>query len=365
MMTRRFALTAIAAAMFSGTAYAATTPLTGLQVLQQFNLVTLKDASSSQHVDGRSWIGGSLNGVQNSVFAGGTLSASDYAGLTVMGKDLKPGVASVNNVQINGGGAVVYGEIKNSNVNKGSSAIYGVSNNTSYNGEGSFYASLGANGGNQNQTKLGSVAANSIQAVNTAAANSTNFGTVLGSLSTSLRNAASTDSSVTFVGTRAFFDAKVVNGVAVFDLTDVQNKLFDYSQVKDFSFSLHGATSVILNSSVTSATIAGAFLDSAATNLGSSMLWNFYNATSLTIGNQFGGSILATGADLTDLQGSNIEGGVYVKNVLVQNSEIHTKLYSGILPVSAVPEPETYAMLLGGLGLMGFIARRRKQAAAR
>jgi len=29
-------------------------------------------------------------------------------------------------------------------------------------------------------------------------------------------------------------------------------------------------------------------------------------------------------------------------------------------PVAAVPEPETYAMLLAGLGLMGFIARRRK-----
>jgi len=30
----------------------------------------------------------------------------------------------------------------------------------------------------------------------------------------------------------------------------------------------------------------------------------------------------------------------------------------------AVPEPETYAMLLVGLGLMGFVARRRKQRAA-
>ncbi|MDP1573390.1 MAG: FxDxF family PEP-CTERM protein [Coxiellaceae bacterium] len=31
--------------------------------------------------------------------------------------------------------------------------------------------------------------------------------------------------------------------------------------------------------------------------------------------------------------------------------------------VSAVPEPETYAMLLAGLGLLGFMARRRKESA--
>jgi hypothetical protein len=31
------------------------------------------------------------------------------------------------------------------------------------------------------------------------------------------------------------------------------------------------------------------------------------------------------------------------------------------LEVAAVPEPETYAMLMAGLGLLGFMARRRKQ----
>lgn len=30
------------------------------------------------------------------------------------------------------------------------------------------------------------------------------------------------------------------------------------------------------------------------------------------------------------------------------------------LYISPVPEPETYAMLLAGLGLMGFVARRRR-----
>jgi hypothetical protein len=29
--------------------------------------------------------------------------------------------------------------------------------------------------------------------------------------------------------------------------------------------------------------------------------------------------------------------------------------------MGAVPEPETYAMFMTGLGLMGFIARRRKK----
>ena len=36
----------------------------------------------------------------------------------------------------------------------------------------------------------------------------------------------------------------------------------------------------------------------------------------------------------------------------------------GATPVSAVPEPETYAMMLAGLGLMGTIVRRRKNKAA-
>lgn len=34
--------------------------------------------------------------------------------------------------------------------------------------------------------------------------------------------------------------------------------------------------------------------------------------------------------------------------------------YTGSINVTAVPEPETYAMLLGGLGILGFLSRRRK-----
>ena len=37
---------------------------------------------------------------------------------------------------------------------------------------------------------------------------------------------------------------------------------------------------------------------------------------------------------------------------------------NGVAAVAAVPEPETYAMMLAGLGLLGYMARRRKQQAA-
>jgi hypothetical protein len=37
--------------------------------------------------------------------------------------------------------------------------------------------------------------------------------------------------------------------------------------------------------------------------------------------------------------------------------------YSGEVTVAAIPEPETYGMLIGGLGILGFLARRKAKKA--
>jgi hypothetical protein len=54
--------------------------------------------------------------------------------------------------------------------------------------------------------------------------------------------------------------------------------------------------------------------------------------------------------------------GTYYLNVTGIATGSQGGLYNGAISVAAVPEPETYAMLLAGLGVMGFIARRRNNA---
>ena len=44
----------------------------------------------------------------------------------------------------------------------------------------------------------------------------------------------------------------------------------------------------------------------------------------------------------------------------ISNTETTNPAHWSLTPVTSVPEPETYAMLLAGLGVMGAVARRRK-----
>ena len=58
------------------------------------------------------------------------------------------------------------------------------------------------------------------------------------------------------------------------------------------------------------------------------------------------------------LQDAGLGGSYFLK---ITGTQSGTGSYNGnITLTSAVPEPETYGMMLAGLGLMGFVARRRK-----
>jgi len=92
--------------------------------------------------------------------------------------------------------------------------------------------------------------------------------------------------------------------------------------------------------------------------LSANILFNFSNSSDLTVGSFVGGSVLAPNALVYG--GEQRTGGGHLEGQLIALG-LKTNLEVGHSPlVSAVPEPESYAMLLAGLAVVGFVARRRR-----
>ena len=89
--------------------------------------------------------------------------------------------------------------------------------------------------------------------------------------------------------------------------------------------------------------------------------------TGLTLFNSAGFSLAGTkiSGGLTDVWSINVSNMVADNYYLQVSGSILSNVastYAGNLSVAAaVPEPATYGMLLGGLGLVGFMASRRKR----
>ncbi|MFM2329727.1 MAG: hypothetical protein RLZZ494_1830 [Pseudomonadota bacterium] len=339
------ALTSLAMATAS-----AGTSLTAAEVINQFNLVTLGDATIDSHVDGRSYIGGNLTG-NGAVFAmhPNDMPSSSFAGLTVDG--------SASGLSVTAGGATILGNLSNSNINSGASVITGNASNTNFNGSGGSYVYGTKSGVNTNSGTMNATAA----AAQVSTAQSTDFASVLESTSDGLQALSSTGSYWTVSGNRVTFTAVAnANGLAVFDLTAVDDTLLRYGE---FQFNLGNASTVVFNSDVTSATINANFLNGSAAAIGSKTIWNFYNASNLTFNTQFGGSVLATDATMTNY--NNIEGGVFVDRI-TQRGEIHLQPFKGDLnmalasaSVSSVPEPSAWALMAAGVLVLINVGMRR------
>jgi choice-of-anchor A domain-containing protein len=281
-------------------------------VLEQLNLVVSTTLSSTSHVDGRTYVGGNAtgNGAVFAMHADAVATPSSYKGLTV-GGNLGGSGTQVNN----SAGAVVGGTASN----------------------------LLLNGGGPVSHDIGAV--------------SSPVSTML-TLATNLKSLDATlGTSVSYSGSgKATFKNTSSADFVVFDLTSMDAGTNSVFKASEFDFNLGGAKTVIFNTDETAYSINANFLGGVAASLGSKAIWNFYNAETISLGSQFGGSLLAMNAALSNA--NNIEGGVYVES-LVQSGEIHYASGGFKGNIAAVPEPETYAMLLAGLGMLAAIGRRK------
>lgn len=320
-------------------------PLTAQEVMQQFNLVVLGDVTSTSDVEGRSFIGGSAQGL--ATFVSRTLPTSTYAGLTVLG--------NASQINVNNNGVAVGGTLSNSNVNNGGGVVFGNSVNTNFNGSTPSYVA-GTRSGNANSGIVASPAANTTLQGYADARNSTDFGAVMGESSAAIR-ALTANSTIAINGSKATFTAVAdASGRAVFDIA---NDASFFTNVHEFDFVLGGATSVFINSDLASGTLNANFLggSGSAQAIGAKVIWNFSDATALTIDSQWGGSVLATHAAVTISH--NIEGTL-IADSFAQHGELHQQQFTGTLP--AIPEPQTWALMLAGTAALGGVARRRQQS---
>lgn len=278
-------------------------------VLYDWNLVVLGNATSNSEVGGRAFIGGNLGGPASN-WAYQLTPSSNWLGVDTL---------------------VIGGNITSSNLNIQAGNLRLGGNNS---------ANLNFNGG-------GSLISDPTV--------SSQIPGIAGQLATAASSFASmtTNSTVQFPSGQpgaAVFNAAPVGGVAVFNIA--ASSLFSNNLVQQIELNANGAASIVVNVTGTSVNYnSGNFVGAFNSNFArANVIWNFIDASSITLDRNFSGAILAPNAHLTN--STDIDGSVFVGS-FTQNGEVHLPNYTGV-----IPSPGALALL--GLAAVG--ARRRRGA---
>jgi choice-of-anchor A domain-containing protein len=313
---RGFALAMLASASFAAAA-AVMSGVANADPLNQYNLTVLGNMTGSSDVEGTAFIGGNLNGTSN---FGTQLSASDYSGqnvLTVLGSI---GNLSSTDIQLNTGNLLLGGSVA-------------AGSQVNYNGGGTLVKS-----------PLPSLS--QIQSEVSADQKT------LENLTQSSTYTAPTS------GQNVTLDAIPGNGgVAVFSIS--ASDLFGNSNVQSLNINTNGASEVVINLTGQTVNANVNFVGNfTLTNADSTVIWNFVNATSISVGAEFHGAILAPNAELTN--SSPVDGSVVVGSLDAQ-SEIHLPLFTPIINTGTpTPEPASLAILALGIAGLSFKRLRRR-----
>jgi choice-of-anchor A domain-containing protein len=296
-------LLAISGGFIAAIASASAGPLTASTILSDFDAVIYTNASTSSDIEGAAVIGGDLQAA--TIFNGPTGSQpTGFGALTVYGN------TSGNPINIDNGGNAYVGGTKGATIN--------------FNDGGSYITA-----------PIYTIA---------------NFETPLNMLSQSLSQLAANSALPSLtppVNGTVFKATPGTNGIAVFDITAAQLAL-----AQSFTVNLNGASTVVFN-------VSGNALFSDNDNSGTigagNIIWNFYNATSVNIGDAIGGTVLAPDATVTN--GNQIDGAL-VANAWDDAGEVHYIPFTGTLPGNSVPEPATFTVV--GVALAGLWSARRR-----
>lgn len=347
----------------------------GLQAMRELNVISLGNLNSNHSVEGRTFVGGNLSG--NGNYGNGSVTqpsqgfaASGRATLTVVGNASSFTLNNGNNPQT--GAKVDAGAVARAQIGGDASFITvnglpdtgfakvqvgGQFNAQNFNPETKKRAEYGGSVINGN----GSPFITQVASLSTLAADLATqrdqLKLDLAALSDHLKGFEK-NADVTYSNNKLTFDAAGVTGpVAVFNITAAEltqnGEMFFNLPTKNGSL-----VTTIINVSgvnVTQTINANAGLAPAIP----SVVWNYFEATSVNLQTSLYGSLLAPKASVTN--GGRLNGSVVAAS-LQQNAQIHLGTFGGV-DVAAIPEPASWALMIGGFGLAGVALRTRRRIA--